>query len=96
MKGGIAAMCGAAISLLENQESLNGTVRLTFVADEEQANLGMHHFLDTLNLAFAKLFDNLYQDTSMDITADISVLHTLLAQEGLTREEIRDAMKGIK
>ena len=32
----------------------------------------------------------------MDITADISVLHTLLAQEGLTREEIRDAMKGIK
>ena len=52
--------------------------------------------LDTLNLAFAKLFDNLYQDTSMDITADISVLHTLLAQEGLTGEEIRDAMKGIK
>ena len=52
--------------------------------------------LDTLNLAFAKLFDNLYQDTSMDITADISVLHTLLAQEGLTGEEIRDAMKGVK
>lgn len=52
--------------------------------------------LDTLNLAFAKLFDNLYQDTSMDITADISVLHTLLAQEGLTGEEIKDAMKGVK
>ena len=52
--------------------------------------------LDTLNLAFAKLCDNLYQDTSMDITADISVLHTLLAQEGLTGEEIKDAMKGVK
>ena len=52
--------------------------------------------LDTLNLAFAKLFDNLYQDTSMDITADISVLHTLLAQEGLTGEEIKNTMKGIK
>lgn len=52
--------------------------------------------LDTLNLAFAKLFDNLYQDTSMNITADISVLHTLLAQEGLTGEEIKDAMKGVK
>ena len=52
--------------------------------------------MDTLNLAFAKLFDNLYQDTSMDITADISVLHTLLAQEGLTGEEIKNAMKGVK
>lgn len=52
--------------------------------------------LDTLNVAFAKLFDNLYQDTSMDITADISVLHTLLAQEGLTGEEIDHAMRGIK
>ena len=52
--------------------------------------------LDTLNMAFAKLFDNLYQDTSMDITADISVLHTLLAQEGLTGEEIKDAMKDVK
>lgn len=52
--------------------------------------------LDTLNMAFAKLFDNLYQDTAMDITADISVLHTLLAQEGLTGEEIKDAMKDVK
>ena len=32
----------------------------------------------------------------MDITADISVLHTLLAQEGLTGEEIKDAMKDVK
>lgn len=40
--------------------------------------------LDTLNLAFARLFDNLYQDTSMDINSDISVLNTMLAQEGLT------------
>lgn len=45
--------------------------------------------LDTLNQAFARLFDNLYQDTSMDITSDISVLNTMLAQEGLTG----DAMK---
>ncbi|MDO5541231.1 MAG: 5-bromo-4-chloroindolyl phosphate hydrolysis family protein [Eubacteriales bacterium] len=40
--------------------------------------------LDTLNQAFARLFDNLYQDTSMDINSDISVLNTMLAQEGLT------------
>ena len=42
--------------------------------------------LDTLNQAFAKIFDNLYQDTSMDINADISVLNTMLAQEGLTEQ----------
>lgn len=44
--------------------------------------------LDTLNQAFARLFDNLYQDTSLDIASDISVLNTLLAQEGLTGEKI--------
>lgn len=44
--------------------------------------------LDTLNVAFARLFDNLYQDESMDITSDISVLNTLLAQEGLTGEKM--------
>lgn len=45
--------------------------------------------LDTLNQAFARLFDNLYQDTSVDIASDISVLNTLLAQEGLTGETIK-------
>ncbi len=44
--------------------------------------------LDTLNQAFARLFDNLYQDASMDIQSDISVLNTLLAQEGLTGEKL--------
>lgn len=44
--------------------------------------------LDTLNQAFARLFDNLYQDTSMDIKSDISVLNTLLAQEGLTGDRM--------
>ncbi len=44
--------------------------------------------LDTLNQAFARLFDNLFQDTSIDISSDISVLNTLLAQEGLTGERI--------
>lgn len=45
--------------------------------------------LDTLNQAFARLFDNLYQDTSVDIASDISVLNTLLAQEGLTGNRIK-------
>ena len=40
--------------------------------------------LDTINKAFLNLFDNLFADTAMDISTDISVLRTMLAQEGLT------------
>ncbi len=43
--------------------------------------------LDTLNLAFEKLLDDLFGDTALDISSDISVLNTLLAQEGLTGED---------
>jgi len=42
--------------------------------------------LDTLNLAFEKLLDELFEDTALDISSDISVLNTLLAQEGLTED----------
>lgn len=40
--------------------------------------------LDTLNEAFEKLLDSVFQDTAWDVSSDISVLHTMLAQEGLT------------
>ncbi|MBC8568650.1 5-bromo-4-chloroindolyl phosphate hydrolysis family protein [Mogibacterium sp. NSJ-24] len=40
--------------------------------------------LDTLNIAFEKLLDSLFQDTAWDVSSDISVLQTMLAQEGLT------------
>lgn len=43
--------------------------------------------LDTLNLAFEKLLDSVFKDTAMDVSSDISVLNTLLAQEGLTEDE---------
>ena len=42
--------------------------------------------LDTLNIAFEKLLDDLFLDTAWDISSDISVLHTMLAQEGLTED----------
>ena len=44
--------------------------------------------LDTLNAAFEKLLDELFKDTAMDVSSDISVLTTLLAQEGLTEDEL--------
>ena len=49
--------------------------------------------LDTLNLAFEKLLDDLFQDTAMDVSSDISVLNTLLAQEGLTEDEFSKLKK---
>ena len=39
--------------------------------------------LDTLNEAFEKLLDSLFEDVAWDVSSDISVLHTMLAQEGL-------------
>ena len=40
--------------------------------------------LDTLNNAFAKLLDDLFEEKAWDISSDISVFNTMLAQEGLT------------
>ena len=45
--------------------------------------------LDTLNIAFEKLLDGLFRDTAWDVSADISVLQTMLAQEGLTNNDFR-------
>ena len=49
--------------------------------------------LDTLNLAFEKLMDELFQDTALDVSSDITVLKTLLAQEGLTGDEFAKPKK---
>ena len=49
--------------------------------------------LDTLNLAFEKLLDDMFKDTAMDISSDISVLQTLLAQEGLTEDDLTKMKK---
>lgn len=44
----------------------------------------IEHTLEVLHSAFEKLFDDTYQDLSLDVSTDISVLHAMLAQEGLT------------
>lgn len=44
---------------------------------------------DTLNSAFAKLLDNLFEDTAWDVSSDISVLQTMLAQEGLMEDGLK-------
>ena len=43
--------------------------------------------LDTLNDAFERLLDSLFEEVAWDVSSDISVLHTMLAQEGLVGNE---------
>lgn len=45
--------------------------------------------MDTINLAFENLLDDLFQDAAMDVSTDISVLETMLAQEGLAKKNIK-------
>ena len=42
--------------------------------------------IDTLNVAFEKFLDGLYEDKAWDISSDISVLNTVLAQDGLKED----------
>lgn len=49
--------------------------------------------LDTLNIAFEKLLDSLFQETAWDVSSDISVLNTMLAQEGLKEDGLKNQGK---
>lgn len=45
--------------------------------------------LDTISSAFEQLLDDLFQDTAVDISADISVLQTMLAREGYKEKDFK-------
>ena len=49
--------------------------------------------LDTINYAFENFLDSFYQDKAMDISTDITVLETMLAQEGLTEKDFNTGGK---
>lgn len=52
--------------------------------------------LDTLNTAFERLLDSLFEDVAWDVSSDISVLNTMLSQEGLTGDSIMQDFKNMK
>lgn len=56
-------------------------------ANIQSSKMEIEQTLDTLNVAFEKLLDSLFEDVAWDVSSDISVLHTMLAQEGLTGKE---------
>ena len=54
-----------------------------------QAKKEIEETVGTINEAFERLLDSLYEDVTMDVSTDISVLHTMLAQEGLTESDFK-------
>lgn len=50
----------------------------------QKSKLEIEKTMDTINEAFYNLYTGLYDDEVMDVSADISVLRTMFAQEGLT------------
>ena len=74
------------------EEITNHSFLPMFAVDIEthiSSKIEIEKTIDTLNVAFEKLLDDLFQDTAWDVSSDISVLNTMLAQEGLTEDEIR-------
>ena len=51
--------------------------------------------LDTMNAAFKKQLDALFGETTLDITTDIAVMQSLMAQEGLTEDKNQIKMDDI-
>ena len=43
--------------------------------------------MDTINTAFERLLDDLYQDAAIDITTDASVLQTMLKKDGFAESD---------
>ncbi len=53
----------------------------------ERTKADIENALDTLGQAFANLLEDLVEDDAMDVATDITVLKTILAQEGLTEQD---------
>ena len=49
--------------------------------------------LDTINTAFENLLDSFFQDTAWDVSSDITVLKTMMAQDGLMEKDFTSGEK---
>lgn len=55
----------------------------------KKAKTEIEQTLDTINSAFEKLLDDIYQDTAFDVLTDASVLQSMMAREGLTGTDFK-------
>ena len=74
------------LKLLRTYNEVDPQADSSAVAAEIQTDIC--GILYTINTAFQSLQDNLLKDTAMDVSAEISALETVLAQEGLTKDEL--------
>ena len=67
--------------------------------DKEQADVSnvtntkreIESAMDTINEAFENLLDSLFEEVAWDVSSDISAMRTMMAQDGLTPDEIAKA-----
>ena len=55
----------------------------------ESAKREIDTSLDTINDAYEKLFDSFFQHTAWDVGTDVSVMKSMLRQDGLTEDEFQ-------
>lgn len=55
----------------------------------ESAKREIETSLDTINDAYEKLFDSFFQHTAWDVGTDVSVMKSMLRQDGLTEDEFQ-------
>lgn len=68
---------------------LNAYVELYSQPDLDNVRQTKHEIemaIDTINEAFKNLLDSMFQDMAWDISSDISVMKTMMAQDGLTTQ----------
>ena len=61
--------------------------------DMKRAKSEIEKTVDTINEAFTELLNKLFQSTVFDVTTDAQVLQTMLAKEGLTKNEFSEDKK---
>ena len=69
-----------------DKQAVAGTNIMSAKAEIEES-------LDTLINAYEKLLDDLFEDIMLDVSTDISVLNTMLAQDGLANNDDFGSMK---
>lgn len=73
------------VKLVQSYYNMSGTSS----ENVEESMQEIEKTMDTINFAFLRMLDNLYQDQLIDISSDISVLKTMLRQEGLLEEDFK-------
>jgi len=60
----------------------------------ERSKKEIEDTVDTINYAYQKLLDSFFEASAMDISSDISVLESMFAQEGLSRDPFENVSSG--